>query len=354
MIEGLPGRPLRPPLVPAVNTTAGVSRYLRFESESAEADGVARIVRWLVEHNGVAPEDIVVLFRSNHNNAWSRPLTEALQNFSVPVVNPHAVDEMLSQSSNRRLLAYARLIVNPKDSLAWWTILDLTNGIGPRARDHFYEGACAAGVTFGDQVLSEFKDDFCQLSYGRPLVMNTVRPVIDLTSSIDVEGVDLGERGWGTWLANQAAALGGCEDAFSKLLGDLDDVLERSAGLSSFLGQIQPVGKDLRSGRGAGAVRLMSISSSKGLTVRAALIMGAEEGVIPLATGNPDEERRLLYVAMTRPTQFLYLTWARRRTGPTARTGAPRVWARRSRSSLLTHGPINSEPGSAYLRSIDT
>ena len=260
---------------------------------------------------------------------------------------------MLTQPLNRRLLAYARLIVNPADSLAWWTILHLTSGVGPRVRDHFYKGALSIGVTFGHRILSEFDEGFRQLPYGRTVVMNAVRPVIEFVNNIDAEGVDLGEGGWGTWLANQASALGGCEDEFRELLMDLDDVLDPSRGLSSFLGQIQPVGKDLRSGRGAGAVRLMSMSSSKGLTVRAAVIMGAEEGVIPLATGTPDEERRLLYVAMTRATEFLYLTWARRRTGPTARTGAPRVWQRRRRSSLLAHGPINSEPGPAYLRSID-
>ena len=97
----------------------------------------------------------------------------------------------------------------------------------------------------------------------------------------------------------------------------------------------------------------MSISSSKGLTVRAALVMGVEEGVIPLARRNIDEERRLLYVAMTRPTEFLYLTWAGRRTGPTARTGAPKVAQGRNRSPLLTHGPINSVSGPDYLRTIE-
>ena len=96
----------------------------------------------------------------------------------------------------------------------------------------------------------------------------------------------------------------------------------------------------------------MTMASSKGLTVRAAIVVGVEQGVIPLQDRDPDEERRLLYVAMTRPTEFLYLTWSRTRTGPTARTGIQRVAAGRNRSPLLTYGPVGSESGDDYLASI--
>ena len=353
VIEGLPGRPSRPPLSPAEHCNPGVAKYLRFENWPAEVDGVARIVRWLVERRGVTPEDIAILFRSNHNNVWSTTITKALQRFSIPVVNPRAVEEMLTEPSNRRLLAIARLVVNRSDALAWWTILDLTTGIGPKIRNHFYESARDAGVTFGDRLLSEYTEGFPQLSRGGPLVTKAVGPVIDLINSVDIKGADRGESGWGTWLAQQAPSLGGCEDAFGELLVDLDEIVDSAAGLGGFLSQIQPVGKDLRSGRAAGAVRVMSMASSKGLTVKAALVVGVEQGVIPLARANSDEERRLLYVAMTRSTDYLYLTWAGRRTGPTARTGAPNVGRGRNRSPLLTQGPINSESGPDYLRTID-
>lgn len=352
VIEGLPDRAPRPALSPAEHCSTGEAKYLRFDNWTAEANGVARIVRWLVEQREVMPEDIAVLFRSNHNNAWSRPIAEALRSFSIPVVNPQAVEEMLTDRSNRRLLAIARLIVNPSDSLAWWTLLYLASDIGPKVRDHLYENARASNVTFGAQLRSEYIEDFTRLPRGRRLVTDTVRPVIELVDTVDIDGVDLGEGGWGTWLAEQAPALGGCSDAFRELLMDVDDTVERSAGLGAFLSQVQPVGRDLRSGRAAGAVRLMTMSSSKGLTVRAALVVGVEQGVIPLVGASLDEERRLLYVAMTRSTEYLYLTWSGRRTGPTARTGAPNVGQGRNRSPLLTHGDINSESGAAFLQTI--
>ena len=153
-----------------------------------------------------------------------------------------------------------------------------------------------------------------------------------------------GDHGW-----QRADEFGGCEQRLRDLLIQIDSVVDRDEGLGRFLGQVHPVGSDLRSGRAAGAVRLMTMTASKGLTVHAAIIMGVEDGVIPLANQDPGEERRLLYVAMTRSTEFLYLTWAQRRIGPTARTGAPRVRQGRNRSSLLTHGPIQPEDGETYL-----
>jgi hypothetical protein len=61
-----------------------------------------------------------------------------------------------------------------------------------------------------------------------------------------------------------------------------------------------------------------------------------------------------VYVAMTRSTEYLYLTWSGWGIGPTARTGARRVGAGRSRCPLLTQGPVPSTGGRVYLRSLGT
>ena len=353
VIEGLPGRIQRPALSVASHCGQGEAKYLRFENWKQETQGVSRLVRWLMDTQNVAPEDIAVLFRANYNNAWSTDLVSELQRLDIPVVNPGEVEEMLGEKSNRRLVALARLIVNHRDSLAWWTVLHLTRGVGPRLRDHFYERAVESSSTFGDRLLLEYADGFQGLNPSqRSLLVGAVRPIVDLITDTDLSGTDLGEHGWGTWLSQRADEFGGCEDRFRQLLCELDDIVDRGEGLGRFLGQIQPVGEDLRSGRGAAAVRLMTMTSSKGLTVRAAILVGMEQGVVPLARRDIDEERRLLYVAMTRSTDFLHLTWSRRRTGRTARTGVSQVGSRRMRSSLLTHGPVRSESGLAYLRDI--
>ena len=61
-------------------------------------------------------------------------------------------------------------------------------------------------------------------------------------------------------------------------------------------------------------LRKGSMIGSKGLTVEAAIVVAAEEGVIPRPDADLAEERRLLYVALTRTRRFQFVTWAR--SGP--------------------------------------
>jgi superfamily I DNA/RNA helicase len=61
-------------------------------------------------------------------------------------------------------------------------------------------------------------------------------------------------------------------------------------------------------------VALISMHAAKGLEFPVVFVAGCEEGLIPSrAAEDREEERRLLYVAMTRARQRLFLTWARRR-----------------------------------------
>jgi superfamily I DNA/RNA helicase len=94
----------------------------------------------------------------------------------------------------------------------------------------------------------------------------------------------------------------------------------------------------------------MTMIGSKGLTVRATIIAGLEDGIVPRPDADPDEDRRLLYVAMTRAKEFLFGTWAGRRSGPTARSGGQRARDWRQHSHLFDGGPVRSQDGRAYLR----
>lgn len=137
-------------------------------------------------------------------------------------------------------------------------------------------------------------------------------------------------------------------EGLQELLLALDALIEVDQPLERYLGQIRPLGRDRDANESTG-VRIMSMASAKGLTVRATIVAALEEGIIPRPGYDEQEERRFLYVAMTRSTEYLYCTWARRRTGPTARAGAPRVTERRSPCSFLEGGPVESQDGNAYL-----
>ena len=92
----------------------------------------------------------------------------------------------------------------------------------------------------------------------------------------------------------------------------------------------------------------MSLAGSKGLTVRATIVMAAEEGIIPNPKYDRSEERRLMYVGMTRAREHLYITWARRRSGQTAWAGQASTDPRRF-SSFLDAGTERSQDGRDFL-----
>ena len=94
----------------------------------------------------------------------------------------------------------------------------------------------------------------------------------------------------------------------------------------------------------------MTMIASKGLTVRATIIAGLDDVIVPNPNADLGEERRLLYVAMTRAKEFLLGTWAGQRRGPMARAGRARLRARRQHCHFFLGGPVRSLDGPTYLR----
>lgn len=87
----------------------------------------------------------------------------------------------------------------------------------------------------------------------------------------------------------------------------------------------------------------MTISRSKGLTFDAVITLGVEQEIFPLPTvEDPEEDRRLLYVAITRGRIASLLTMARTRNDGTSRTGAGSFFSR-SRVRYLADAGIYPE-----------
>ncbi len=100
----------------------------------------------------------------------------------------------------------------------------------------------------------------------------------------------------------------------------------------------------------------MTMTQSKGLTVDTAIVMGVEDGIIPMPhpKGEINEERRLLYVAMTRATDMCILSSASRRKGQIARQGTPNVNQPRHRCPLLEGLPIGDRvDGAKFVKVLE-
>ncbi|MEX1140695.1 MAG: ATP-dependent helicase [Thermoleophilaceae bacterium] len=354
VIETDPARPRdRDRLVAADGAPPGEVALLSFPSQVTEARGVADLVQNLIEKEGLKPSEILIMSRGDFRGHFSRPIKTELDRRGISVDDPSWVDEVVSDSGNRAVLLLARLMVNPTDSLAWSGLTVLEPNVGPAFRKAIHDRAVETGTTFAEALLAAHAKDFDSMTGAAP---RRAKALIDRTLTwLDAnpvpEGEDVPER-WGDWLtlafahADAPARMSG---ALAELLGVVDHAIEAGADLPRFLGQIQPLAKDHASAQASG-VRFMTMGLSKGLTVEASIIIGAEDGIIPDPRPREDEERRLLYVGLTRAKRFSYVTWATRRTGPTARAGTPRVQGRRLLSPLLRGGPVETQNGQAYVR----
>ncbi len=332
LIDAQPGRTAKPPLVAASGAPEGVYAYLRFPNEDEELAGAAQMIAARVRE-GVEPSQIVVLTRSVANR-WADWLKPYLDELGIPVSWTGWVEDAMAEVEIRRWIALAHLKLDGEDSLAWWTLLNLTRGIGDTFIDYIYDQV-QGGETFGQTLLRLRAVGFPGRAHGTPRVEELMDVAAAAIDAMDLDAAELDERGWGGWLLDRMN-----RDQVSETARHLFEMVGAAVaadeGLSGLLSQLETMGKDLAASEGQG-VRVMTMNGSKGLTVNTAVVLGVEEGIVPRTEPgtNADEERRLLYVAMTRATDMCVLTYAQRRSGPSARIGTPNVGGTRNRSPLL-------------------
>lgn len=333
LIETAPDRAVKPTLSSPADATEGVFAYLRFSNTEAEAEGVARMVAHRVA-DGVPAERILLLARSSLD-AWSSVLEPHFEARELSISSVAWVDEALAEPALRRMIALGRLAGNQEDSLAWWALtIALNERVGP-AFDAYVRERRDPDETWGSALVRLYREGFPDLAAGTTARVTTViDEVSSLLAELDTEA-DLGSSGWGGWLLDRLAK-GEVPPAVAKLLDIVGQAVDPREDLAQFLNKLEPVGKDLAREE-TGGVRLISMGQSKGLTVNSTIVLGVEDGMVPLGRPGIDinEERRLLYVAMTRATDLCVLTSAKRRTGRLARIGRPNVRAARGRSPLL-------------------
>lgn len=350
LIDAQPGRVAKSPLVAAPGAPEGSYAYLRFRNEREELAGVAQIIASR-ERAGVDPSQILVLTRSVADR-WASRLRPFLEELGISAAWTGWVEIALGEDEIRRWLALAHLKLNGEDSLAWWTLLHVTEGIGDKIIDYVYDNA-TGDETFGQALVRLKEENLPDRPRGWRRVETTMDEATAAINAMDLDGEDLDDRGWGGWLLDRMNPIRVSEDA-RRLLDMVGSAVAIDDGLGGLLGQLETMGKDLAASEGLG-VRVMTMTGSKGLTVNTTIVMGVEQGIVPRDNADEAEERRLLYVAMTRATDMCVLTYAQRRSGPSARIGTANVAGTRNRSPLLDSlpgGVGDAQIGSAWVTSL--
>jgi DNA helicase-2/ATP-dependent DNA helicase PcrA len=354
VIASAPGRQAKTPLT-SVAGASGFFAQVHFPNSDAEFAGAADAIAKRIAA-GVKPKDIAVLVRSSPTKYRDelQPYCDAV---GVKLLSVDWAKDALKQEPVRRLLAIGRLINEPTDSLAWATLLRVTSGIGDTTLSKLYAGACSAGVTFHQQLMAEHANDYPSISgASRSRVRTAVEETLAILGQLQGEqdGAQLGDTGWGGWLLTHQGAQQVNADG-AKLFNDVGaDLLAENSdmSLSSFVTQFSQRALDLAESDET-CVRVMSMSSSKGLTVDTTILLAVDDDTVPSPRAlSEDEERRILYVAMTRATAVSIITFAQVRSGPTAFIG--NAGPQRQRSRFLTSLPGVPAPidGATLLASL--
>jgi superfamily I DNA/RNA helicase len=219
----------------------------------------------------------------------------------------------------RDIVAFLRIILDPDDNLALRICLQTgyARGIGDQAISKLRMVAERTSRSLW-QIARE-SHTFSELRRWRlhfERFVQSAEKIISAAQRLDaVDAVELVARSLGTRsrvsaqrLQKLAARFSG-EDGLSEFV----DELHKNRTLDLAGGTAEPTEED------QDAVSIMSMHASKGLTYDVVFILGMENGNMPSLNQDIDEQRRLLYVAMTRARNELYLCASRRRSGPPAR-----------------------------------
>jgi DNA helicase II / ATP-dependent DNA helicase PcrA len=303
-------------------TEAGEGEPIRaFEaySDIDEARFVVEEIRELVR-DGILPTQIALLYRSN---AQSRVLENELFTKNVPY-KVYGGLRFFERQEIKHALAYLRLLGNPDDDSAFLRVVNFpTRGIGARSLENLQATAhqmnsslynAAASLTGkAGQAVGAFIRLIETLRHETETLPlpEMVEHIIEKSGlaqhyRTDKEGQDRLENL--DELINAAATFVDDEGAIGE-----------GGALVSFLALASLEAGEHQAGEGQEAVQLMSVHAAKGLEFDVVFITGLEQGLFPhensINEGKDglEEERRLMYVAVTRARQRLYVSCAQTR-----------------------------------------
>ena len=324
-------------------TEPGDVRLCQFNNQSDEARQIAAKCAELVAR-GIPPAQILLLLRSDRNRAFSNPLRQALDEHELPVHVDIGGEGVFETKAGRQLLSLIRLGVNRSDSLAWRTLLKLDrNGFGKSAVSQVVDAAGSGMSTFGDVLLKNMEADL----FPQPLcdrlrqyVGGVLCDVDAITSALDTESEPKDERHQHITDALERLAVPPrieTEEEFERACQELIR-LARKSGASD----LEPLAADAMSVKSdeeqvvdPDAINILTMHKAKGLGADTVFVVAAEDEYIPGRAEDQaaiDDERRLLYVSLTRARHRLYITYCAERGGNQLYTGRAADGSRSRRS----------------------
>ena len=388
-------------------------RVVESVSDYAEAawmvDEMKQLVRGDGEEGSMARKEIAVLYRSN---AQSRVIETALFNAAMPY-RVYGGLRFFERAEIKHALAYLRLLENPLDDTSFLRVVNFPpRGIGARSIEQLQDAARSAGCSLCDAVsliggkaginIGAFvaKMDVLREKTQGATLREIIELLLDHSGLIehykaDREGADRIENleelvnaaesfvtieGFGRSAVAMPADASDKEQAKTltqspasqgidfSVPAEADQALdaefatgETMSPLNAFLTHAALESGDNQAQAGQDAIQLMTVHASKGLEFDCVFIGGMEEGLFPHENsmsdvGGLEEERRLMYVAITRARKRLYLSHSQTRMlhGQTRYNLKSRFFDELPEDALKWISPKTSSFGSGFNSAINS
>ena len=296
-------------------------RLYRFADEYEEARGVAAWVRWMHEGRGLGYGRIAVFYRIN---AMSRLVEEELIKACIPYQIVKGV-EFFERREVKDMMAYLRLLVNPADDVSLARVVNRpARGIG----DTTVRRLVARGRAGGRELWSVLRSPAEAPNVppaAVPRIGEFVRMIEDLRARLGRPVAETMRAVYERTGLRKAHEDEDDTDAIENIQELVHSALEfdkgetSAGGLAGYLQQVALVSDADAYREGSGAVSLMTLHTAKGLEFAAVMIIGVENGILPHfkageAGRDVEEERRLLFVGITRAESHLAISHAQTRT----------------------------------------
>ena len=291
---------------------------LRAQDEEEEAHLVAADIARRIREHGVAPKDAAVFYRVN---AQSRVFESALRGEAL-AYRIVSGTEFFRRAEVKDLLAYLRLAVNPDDDVSAQRVVNVpVRKVGAVSLVRMQRWAESKGIPLlqafarpqeagvRGAALKGLHDFLQTISALRALPPRPVAAVVDRLLQLTAFEKHLKTLDKGDERIENARELVNAAAEY--------DRSEPEGNLAGFLELVALVSDTDRWDRAQGCVTLMTLHAAKGLEFPLVYIVGLEEGLLPLA-GNDgehdlEEERRLLFVGITRAQRKVTLSFAESR-----------------------------------------
>jgi DNA helicase II / ATP-dependent DNA helicase PcrA len=291
-----------------------------FRNITHEANGIAQLCRQLVDDAEVKPGDILILLRNDPQGVYSEPIISALRERDLEAELPSDPLAPLASDRGQELVAVLRLLGDRTDGLAWRQLLRLRrNQIGDGSLLAVYRLADERGERY-DVTLQGIAESPDVLEHSlRNRIAGEVRAINDLLDRLQPCFEDEAQVGLDAIMTEIGIVDEEGEALIMLLLGLLVDhedprVSDVEGALHGSRGNLDETHRSSDPDR----IPIMTMHSAKGLTAEAVIVAACEDELVPGRTQGRrelDDERRLLYVSLTRARHFLFVTYARSRQG---------------------------------------